>query len=1112
MKKKNLLTLGALCLSLGLVVSSCNQTTPGTPGEPGKPGEDGQPGKDGVDGKTYKDVIVINDNNIQGGSVKQDVYFVTEGEHDKVTFTFTPKDETKNLLVYFEINGEPVTDFDPASSTYTISDADVYDGTIQVTGAVWNDATSYGQSLLENALEEITDKDHLIFRAPDGTKDDKGVNALYANATFADDSLFDKLAELKGDVEDAVNDLEDSATATEKLEAAKKAAQEGVTVLQNEYKLLVDNTKSLAPSMVDDLIEGVTNEKYTEEDSTKDVETAKAAIEAATTLEEISKVVNEHACKDGTKVIFAEGTLTTLTLRKQTALEALQDAYETLIAKENWLDPEANKNAEEAYDAMVTLLAQYGVSVDTLPGAVYEEYASKVSAATELPLNDKNEIALQKEGVDAINDTYDGVKEKLVEGIVASYAKEIDDAKSLSSSPNAKVTLKGVVEGTVSNFVNEDKDNSKTIESYVDATSGLIGRIEIALENAVVANGLQAFKAERIENAVADALETLNAQAKEIAANDPLYGSIFGAPVYEGQKLVGFKSVANVLTWDKEYANPYLATGKAVNDDGYVEVGADLGKDSVYSKVENSNPSLYASIVSTYEGQLKSCANVAAVKQNLQEDLTRQSARYKDVVADFKTKLGEKYLPKELESSNYVTVADITTTWTNNKLSTMEDLASAAEGLQTAGKALGTLDKKVHAFVTAVEEGYEDFFNAEENNVSTFKEAFDDMVDDIISGEATVSTVNRFTTNSNLTSLYDADVANFLSETKNWLNQKYQNLISNCTVQDSVVYGKKYNELLSFIGHKVVAKDGTATGYVIKDSATSGAIDLSCKTITSITAFIDLTNEVLVAEENPRQLTISQEAKEEFTSSTQDLNTVASNITNTNGGQAQYKTEEELKTQLGVSSLYTKVADVDFEVTSITIGGVTYEKDTTANISLGNNVFLQDVMFRVTQGALYIQTASLAVNATTNPEVLINDGSQTLDISSLKSTISSSGVDFTEKVCFSGDKESLIEDTNNIEINDTNNTQKLYFEISGLDSTKTYKALIKTVLNDDPSTTYYSIIDLDIEDGSVYLWNYPSYGKVLANTLKQEKTVLILDDEGNAFELNLSFTCVPPTL
>ena len=49
MKKKNLLTLGALCLSLGLVVSSCNNTP--EKGDPGEPGVDGQPGKDGVDGR-----------------------------------------------------------------------------------------------------------------------------------------------------------------------------------------------------------------------------------------------------------------------------------------------------------------------------------------------------------------------------------------------------------------------------------------------------------------------------------------------------------------------------------------------------------------------------------------------------------------------------------------------------------------------------------------------------------------------------------------------------------------------------------------------------------------------------------------------------------------------------------------------------------------------------------------------------------------------------------------------------------------------------------------------------------------------------------------------------
>ena len=59
---------------------SCNNTP--EKGDPGTPGQDGKPGVDGKDGKTYKDVIVINDDSIKNGTVTQDVYFVTEGEHD----------------------------------------------------------------------------------------------------------------------------------------------------------------------------------------------------------------------------------------------------------------------------------------------------------------------------------------------------------------------------------------------------------------------------------------------------------------------------------------------------------------------------------------------------------------------------------------------------------------------------------------------------------------------------------------------------------------------------------------------------------------------------------------------------------------------------------------------------------------------------------------------------------------------------------------------------------------------------------------------------------------------------------------------------------------------
>ena len=60
MKKRNLLSLSALVLSLGLVVTSCA----GTPGAEGKPGAEGPQGPQGPQGepgepgKTYIDLLL----------------------------------------------------------------------------------------------------------------------------------------------------------------------------------------------------------------------------------------------------------------------------------------------------------------------------------------------------------------------------------------------------------------------------------------------------------------------------------------------------------------------------------------------------------------------------------------------------------------------------------------------------------------------------------------------------------------------------------------------------------------------------------------------------------------------------------------------------------------------------------------------------------------------------------------------------------------------------------------------------------------------------------------------------------------------------------------------
>ena len=306
MKKKNLLTLGALCLSLGLVVSSCNNSNvPGQPGEPGKPGEDGQPGKDGVDGKTYKDVIVIHDNNLDGGDVEQDVFFVTEGEHDKVTFTFVPEDESNNIVIDFEINGEIVEDLDPSATSYTIEDADKYEGTIQVTGATFTSIDAYGSLLLERHVEELNKNDKALgLTKMNGNlfleEDDINTNAYSSDATaVVQEAYADANDEVVKAVESAKKDHKDDVKA--QVEAIKEAAQKGIEAIDAAYEEAVKDAIVQAKSDLEDLAGELTHESYTEEDAKKDLDTYSAKIDAATSIEGLGNLINGASLNKGTK-------------------------------------------------------------------------------------------------------------------------------------------------------------------------------------------------------------------------------------------------------------------------------------------------------------------------------------------------------------------------------------------------------------------------------------------------------------------------------------------------------------------------------------------------------------------------------------------------------------------------------------------------------------------------------------------------------------------------------------------------------------------------------------------------------------------------------------------
>ena len=217
--------------------------------------------------------------------------------------------------------------------------------------------------------------------------------------------------------------------------------------------------------------------------------------------------------------------------------------------------------------------------------------------------------------------------------------------------------------------------------------------------------------------------------------------------------------------------------------------------------------------------------------------------------------LWNKYQPTDFTGATYVNKAQVQETWNKSKLETLSDVANAAESLKDSTTALLSLDKAVADFVAktnTTDSAYKAFFeDTTDNNISTFKDSFDKAVEDVLTGKMNSSDVRRWTTDTNLKALYEADVANYLTVTQNWINQQYQNRISgaNITPTQSEVLTRIYNELTSFVGHKVVTDSSSVTGLKIKDNAQStegGYQDLTCKTIVSINSLETLATSLIV--------------------------------------------------------------------------------------------------------------------------------------------------------------------------------------------------------------------------------------------------------------------------
>ena len=706
-------------------------------------------------------------------------------------------------------------------------------GSIQVTGAVFGDALSVSTKLLEEHWKSMVANDSQIV-----TTDDTGVETPAADkqSAYADKTLEGVYEKGLEDIGTALSELEEDATIQEKLTAGETAANEAIKALDEAYAEVLADKKVLAEGHLEALDAALTQETFLDEDRKAILDQGKAAIDAATTLEGLSKIVNGSA-------LTTDAQYNKLYNLKNQALNQIAAYLESSEIKGY-----VEEFKEEATKAA---LEEWGVSLDQDPTAIAKTYTDQISEATSIEVNEDGEIVLVKECKDAIDAATKGVKETLLANIRAAYLAEVDNSKVLADQPNAATTIKGVIETVCSNYKVEDKDTKK-LSDYVGTTNSgqLIYDLEAALAQVITTSGNVAFSNERLENAKQDAIETFEAKVNEVKA-DTGYVSA-----------VSYKEAEGVVTPTvKEYtldstANPAvkidnpLFTVTGVEEKTYsLPKVSGLGISAATSPETGSDAVLDGYNVEDWLNELKEATidsqqsfPVLQVKKWETAHTGDFEKIYDAAKALYVSALRAESLPDA--NGTYVTTEQVGNKFDEAvKDKTFDEILDIAQSTTSSSDSLVTLDNAIASDVKArdvKDNGYKVFFDGGETvqptSNSSYRAAVNDMITKLLTGEASESDVASFVTKANLDSLYASDVNDYLTDAKDVLAQIYQNTIAgnSVTVEQYRNYQKVYNDYISFIGAKIVKNEGGA--WVLDGE--NGKVVYPCDTLHAVNKWL----------------------------------------------------------------------------------------------------------------------------------------------------------------------------------------------------------------------------------------------------------------------------------
>ena len=825
-------------------------------------------GKDGSSGDACYPVVILG---AEDGEISTSVVSGKIG--DTYTLTFTPEHK-EEVVISLSINYEEV---ELTEDVLTGSYTGTFDGAV-VVKAEFGTIEEFGERLIVSYYNELAEQDSQLFGMTNSgivyNRDDaeyKCQNGSYVDRTVADTAAYyyDRVST------ELYKTSNKNLSTLRKIELVKGVYSEAKTEISKKYASVLASAKIKANENASKLYnngekvtytyKGNSEKTYTydilsAENSAKMLASAKADIEAATSLEELSSLVDSTKKYDYTESEYTDCLMgsynETERLRKVAATEEKYTAL-GMIGESSLMNDEGE--AATAYNETKELLAKYGIT--DLPLDIWKTYCDDVDNATSFDyyVDEDGDInydhtALGTAAVLAVKKNYENIVSTLRTAIKEKYDNEIYTSNVITAQKD-RDNFSTIVENTIANWFDDFKNKQPSISQILSydysGDYGLLEKIEEVLEEQN-----KEFHDERVTNYRNEVVAELKQYYNAILEKDNVYKAIIEM---DGSGVDGEPVDADYTNLDLKLGLK-SGTSKAI----YTATSFDYGSNSdnlCNANIKKVMQELIGTKLDGNSGMVKEYTEIGDLYEGLEDAKKILDKSY----GDLKTSSSGDCALKIFKNENDVNFASATS-WqviTSETITkTYNELFVKGEGnkqkvlVKTCDEVLSTIQKHDNwvSDLSDLDKDYKTWIDGKKdtllsNSYKTNKEtkvwsAIQTQVGKILAGETSGELSNDRVVAS-LDSLYATDVAANLTEATSQLNDLKSGIVSGiwagsdelATIQAKVSYvNAVFNALEALKG----TKDSFTYEVVNTGTAQSSATDVKigkCKTYDGVSTY-----------------------------------------------------------------------------------------------------------------------------------------------------------------------------------------------------------------------------------------------------------------------------------